>query len=680
MDIGVKFNPAVRTVSSVTQASVVRKECDVVAGRQAQDSVDISLEARAAMSQITEEPSAASQDTEFPTFRQELESLRQEHLNAVLSHYSGQHQENLTFDDPQGHIRDKYFNTSSSYFRNDMTESERAWAYSQETCLLKGGLLNLNDPYAYESEADVPNMASVAIQANQNCRTRIEQIFGGLLKENGIELPEDAAFRVTVSQPDYNVVVSGLGDKALEQKLGDMLSQNGGGERLYEHIRSCNPYMFGVGEPGQYSGTELSLDYADGHFTDVDTQYGYGPGQTDWQAGMQVRGCKISALKEALGTTWRQYTGKCMALYYDENKNKVGLAEDITELLEVVDIDINDYPGEFHAYQSSHYDRERYKPFLTLENVRQRAEVSESAARTIEAADAVLSEARDVIGGFFSGDISEDKLRTEYARLTNKFVEAYQQNQYPAIFAYDLYQNRCAEEEVFYDEFRKAILDTAVSLNNSAGEKYVTSPADGGLKYYNSDYYFKSESAIAAATKGARDVAAKWHPPEVINGVSQLIPPALRKYDYSFEIPDYKGEDLNSYYNFNSAWDSADGSSNQSISDYDKVPPRGFEWFYQYGGIKNSRPVQDAEENDPFAAVMWARYTDAKGKDHFTSTHYSCDHTAGDMQKVSELMSFANVSDIRGDYANKFMSYLKVYSLRDVSRLTSMASALNMFA
>jgi len=435
-----------------------------------------------------------------------------------------------------------------------------------------------------------------------------------------------------------------------------------------------------VEEPGQYSGTGLSLDYSGGHFMDVDTQYGYGPGQTDWQAGMQVKGCKVSALKETLGKTWSQYTGKYMALHFGEDKTQT-VWEDITESsLEILDIDINDYPGEFHAYQSSHYDRDQYKPFLTLESVRQRAEVSESAARTAEAAGAVMSEARDVIGQYFSGDISGDKLRTEYVRLANKFVEAYQQNKYPASFAYDLYQNRCAEEEVFYDEFRKAILDTAVSLNNSAGEKYVTGPADGGLKYYNSDYYFKSESAIAAATKGARDVAAKWHPPEVINGVIQLIPPALKEYDYSFEIPDYKSEGLNGYYNFNSAWDSGDGSSSQSISDYDRVPPRNFEWFYQYGGVKNSRPVDGAEENNPFSAVIWAKYTDTRGEDHFTSTRYSCDHTAGDMQKVSELMSFPNIEDLNSDFANKFMSYLNVYSLRDVSRLTSMASALNMFA
>ncbi len=59
MDIGLNFNPAVRTFSPGTRTSVARKECDVVAGRQAQDRVNISREARTAMSQITEEPSAA---------------------------------------------------------------------------------------------------------------------------------------------------------------------------------------------------------------------------------------------------------------------------------------------------------------------------------------------------------------------------------------------------------------------------------------------------------------------------------------------------------------------------------------------------------------------------------------------------------------------------------------------
>ncbi len=50
------------------------------------------------------------------------------------------------------------------------------------------------------------------------------------------------------------------------------------------------------------------------------------------------------------------------------------------------------------------------------------------------------------------------------------------------------------KEEVFYDEFRKTILDTAVSLNNPAGERYVTGEASGSFKYYNSDYYFKAKT------------------------------------------------------------------------------------------------------------------------------------------------------------------------------------------
>ncbi len=90
--------------------------------------------------------------------------------------------------------------------------------------------------------------------------------------------------------------------------------------------------------------------------------------------------------------------------------------------------------------------------------------------------------------------------------------------------------------------------------------------------------------------------------------------------------------------------------------------------------------MQDVGENDPFAAVMWARYTDAKGEEHFTSTHYSCDHTSGKMQNVSELMSFPKENGINCEYANRFMPYLKAYSLRDISRLSSLASALDMYA
>ena len=120
-----------------------------------------------------------------------------------------------------------------------------------------------------------------------------------------------------------------------------------------------------------------------------------------------------------------------------------------------------------------------------------------------------------------------------------------------------------AKMKTFYGEFRRKILSSAVCRSVEEGKQYVAGDPSGARnwKYYNSDYYYQSEAAISAVSKGIMDIAQR------------------KGYD-DFSIPDYKAKGLNEYYNFNTAFSNSFAVSEQYILNPDAVPPRNFQWFF----------------------------------------------------------------------------------------------------
>ena len=170
-----------------------------------------------------------------------------------------------------------------------------------------------------------------------------------------------------------------------------------------------------------------------------------------------------------------------------------------------------------------------------------------------------------VINGFFDGTVSEEELSDTFQALAKKFSDACEEAGYPIpLRSCGLIQ---ATTETFYSEFRRKILDAAVERNHQEGQQYITGEmnAQRNWKYYNSDYYFKSEAALSAITDG-------------LNQITQG--PAYEDYT----IPDYKARGLNLYYNFNSAFSNQFCVDEQFMKDPDMVPPKDFVWFYQSGG------------------------------------------------------------------------------------------------
>lgn len=132
------------------------------------------------------------------------------------------------------------------------------------------------------------NMAVMDMQANQNVRNQMERSIQTLLSGAGVDLPEGTAFRLTVSPGDYYIRTEGLNDPELSQKVEEAVNRGDNGKKLYNHIQYCDPARFGYEEPARNSGGRgLSLEYAGGRLADIGTQYGYGPGQTAWQARLR---------------------------------------------------------------------------------------------------------------------------------------------------------------------------------------------------------------------------------------------------------------------------------------------------------------------------------------------------------------------------------------------------------
>lgn len=178
------------------------------------------------------------------------------------------------------------------------------------------------------------------------------------------------------------------------------------------------------------------------------------------------------------------------------------------------------------------------------------------------------------INSFFDGTVSEDELADTFQTLAGQLSDACESAGYPSpLRSVGAMQ---ALTETFYSEFRRKILETAVQRGNQEGKQYFTGEmnAQRNWKYYNSDYYFKSEAAISAITDGLNELAQG---------------PAYE----DFTLPDYKAEGLNLYYNYNTAFSNGFAVDEQFMLDPDAVPPENFQWFYQSGGIHQHRPQDE---------------------------------------------------------------------------------------
>lgn len=104
----------------------------------------------------------------------------------IKAYYANDHQENLTFANPYKHIMDKYRDTSSRYFLWDMSPDEREMAFRQQTDLLRGTNVALNDPYALASLGGQKYISGVEERAKKAAQAAINELIAAYKQEHGI--------------------------------------------------------------------------------------------------------------------------------------------------------------------------------------------------------------------------------------------------------------------------------------------------------------------------------------------------------------------------------------------------------------------------------------------------------------------------------------------------------------
>lgn len=271
----------------------------------------------------------------------------------------------------------------------------------------------------------------------------------------------------------------------------------------------------------------------------------------------------------------------------------------------------------------------------------------------------VSGRADAAIGKYLDGTMSGDELASHFQTLAHEMYEATARVGYPVPFVGETMEQACTE--AMYDTFREKILSAAVQRNNAEGRQYVTGEMcpQRTWKYYNADYYYKSEDAIAAVTRGMEEFA--------------------QDRGWEWTVPDYRGKNM--YYNFNTAFSNNFCLDSQYVLDPDMVPPEGFEWFYQTGGYPRGAYAQlishtftgaDGTETtiyyhqrdkfdpeDPYTANTWAAYTDKNGQRHVIGKDIIFKGDKSDLFNAGDLLRFA-VGD-KSEALNAFLYNLQLY-------------------
>lgn len=291
----------------------------------------------------------------------------------------------------------------------------------------------------------------------------------------------------------------------------------------------------------------------------------------------------------------------------------------------------------YNPEQNKDFYLRRYNPISQASNP-QMAQVNDDIKISAEAA----------IRDYYSGKMSEDAFISKFHELADKNFQANHKYVNHGLTSKEMEQGMM---EVFYGEFRRTALDIAVKMNNEEGKQYVTGDADSAdWKYYNSDYYYKSESAIAALTKGIKEIATE-HGHE------------------SFQVPDYRGKERWLYNNFNTAFSNPMVATEQTFLDRDAVPPEGLVWFFQQGSNSSqviAVPSEDYRAPTEFdaknflTATAWASFRGPDGTLQKVSSDMFYDFSDKDKHTLGKLFQFEGQSPgVKA--ANHFLMQLQVY-------------------
>lgn len=181
------------------------------------------------------------EDTKTTIQKDNYYSKSDEISEVILSHYKKVNNMNKSFSDPKKHLLDKYCVRSSKHFRSNMTEEERKIAYRNELRMLEYGnipSISMGD-YVLRGYGKV-NDYDESVKENQGNRNAITLQLNQLFKDNNIIVPQDTSVRFTINPYDFTVLVEGIEDENLRNRMNEVLSSGDNLKNLFFHINNCS--------------------------------------------------------------------------------------------------------------------------------------------------------------------------------------------------------------------------------------------------------------------------------------------------------------------------------------------------------------------------------------------------------------------------------------------------------
>ncbi|WP_342689344.1 DUF4885 domain-containing protein [Bacillus pumilus] len=151
--------------------------------------------------------------------------------------YEKINEQNKRFKNPHGHIHDKYRNSYSPYFRNDLTKVEREAAYTMEIGWAnsgKGGQYDFNDAIFRNEKRYDPTQENVEKKIFN--RQKVNEQLQDLFSKNGITIPKNTNLTFTIDPNHFKLLVSGSTDESLTKQIEDLLNTTNNTRELFFHI------------------------------------------------------------------------------------------------------------------------------------------------------------------------------------------------------------------------------------------------------------------------------------------------------------------------------------------------------------------------------------------------------------------------------------------------------------
>ncbi len=155
----------------------------------------------------------------------------------LIGYYTKVNKHNKSYSNAQGHIVDKYINPYSSYYRSDMTQTQREIAMKNESDMLRYGKLTAiyYDDYILKDEQPVDSTVERAREKQFNIDAVNKQITE-LFKENGIDIADGQEITFSINPYGYQVTANGIIEDSLKQEIEKVLNIEKNPENLFYHV------------------------------------------------------------------------------------------------------------------------------------------------------------------------------------------------------------------------------------------------------------------------------------------------------------------------------------------------------------------------------------------------------------------------------------------------------------